>query len=230
MYLLLYRGFERGLIAVVSPIFSAFVIFAVVVGLVLFRERLTPVQGLAVVLLIAGILLASSDWRQIKRWGAGGASTPGDAPGNTRGETGGETHRFTQGVPEAVCAMLTAGIFFSVLTYLARQLGWFGPILRIRIGAALVTGLLMLAIRHKPSLIHGGAYWILLAGMIDSLAYLAFNMGIRAAPAALIAPIAGSFSLVTILLVLIFFRERPAANQWAGIAAIIAGIIVMGVT
>jgi len=212
MYLLLYRSFEKGVIAVVSPVFSAFVVVAVIVGLVIFRERLSSLQYLAVVLVTGGILLASSDWRQVA----------GLKTGIVRGG-------LTAGLPEAFSAMLVAGIFFSLLALLAREVGWFGPVLRIRAAAVVLAGLLMAGLRTRLVARSSGLRWLILAGMLDSLAFLAFNIGIRAAPAALIAPIAGSFSLVTILLALVLFKERPAANQWAGIAAIIAGIVVMSV-
>jgi drug/metabolite transporter (DMT)-like permease len=208
MYMLLYRGFEKGLVAVVSPIFSTYVIVAVVVGLVVFRERLSAPQGSAVIVVIAGILLASSDWRQT-------ASV--------------ETSRLTRGLPEAVGAMLVASTFFSVLTVLARQVGWFGPILRIRLGAVVLTGLVMLVSRQDSTMEMVGLRWISLAGLCDCLAFLAFNLGLRVAPVAVIAPIAGSFSLVTILLALVVSGERPALNQWIGIAAILVGIIIISV-
>jgi len=208
MYLLLYRSFEKGVIAVISPVFSAFVVVAVVVGLVIFRERLSSIQYIAVALVTGGILLASSDWRQV---------------------TGLKTGSLTRGLPEAFAAMLVAGVFFSILALLARQVGWFSPVLRIRAASVLLVGLLAAGMRARPDFHPPGLPWLIAAGMIDGVAFLAFNIGIRAAPAALIAPIAGSFSLVTIVLALLFFKERPAMNQWAGIAAIIIGIVVMSV-
>lgn len=209
VYLLLYRSFEKGIIAVISPIFSAYVIIAVVVGLTIFGERLSSLQSIAVALVIAGTLLASSDWRQAKSLKA---------------------EALTKGIPEAFAGMLLAGIFFSILALLARQVGWFGPILRIRVGALLLTAILVFAQRQKLELNPTVIRWLIPAGIIDSIAFLAFNLGLRVAPAALIAPIAGSFSVITIALALIFFRERPAANQWAGVIAIIGGIVVISIT
>jgi drug/metabolite transporter (DMT)-like permease len=208
MYLLLYRAFEKGLVAVVSPIFSTYVIVAVVVGLVVFRERLSVPQGGAVAVVIAGILLASSDWRQAARAEAGS---------------------LTRGLPEAIGAMLLGGTFFSILALLARQVGWFGPILRIRAGSVVLTGLAMLITRQSPGLDGVGLRWVILAGLSDCLAFLAFNLGLRAAPVAVIAPIAGSFSLITIMLALVVSGERPALNQWVGIAAILIGIVIISV-
>lgn len=125
--------------------------------------------------------------------------------------------------------MLLAGTFFSLLTLLARQVGWFGPILRIRAGSVVLTGLIMLVSHQRPGLDSAGLRWLLPAGLCDCLAFLSFNLGIRAAPAAIIALIAGSFSLVTIILALVISKERPAGNQWAGIAAILSGIVVMSI-
>jgi drug/metabolite transporter (DMT)-like permease len=184
------------------------VIVAVVVGLALFHERLTAPQGSAVALVIAGILLVSSDWRQASRVEAGS---------------------LTRGLPEAFSALLLAGAFFSVLTLLARQIGWFGPILRIRTGGAMLAGSLMLASRQPIRMEWAGLRWVILAGISDCLAFLAFNLGLRAAPVAVIAPIAGSFSLVTILLALVVSGERPALNQWVGIVAILIGIVTVSI-
>ncbi len=208
MYLLLYRGFARGLVAVISPIFSAYVIVAVVVGLTFFHERLTTFQGVAVALVIAGILLASSDWRKTSQVQAGS---------------------LTRGLPEAVSALIMAGTFFSLLAVMARQIGWFGPIIRIRVGSTALAGVLMLGTRQSFRMNWAGLRWVLLAGVSDCLAFLAFNLGLRAAPVAVIAPIAGSFSAVTVLLALLISGERPALNQWVGIAAILIGIITVSI-
>jgi drug/metabolite transporter (DMT)-like permease len=204
--ILLYRSYEKGLVAIVSPVFSAYVIVTVLIGLLIFKERLSSLQELVVILIIAGILLVSTDWRSIDR---------------ARGV------KLTRGLPEAIGATFLAGFFFSILTVLSRQVGWFGPFLRIRICSFGLACLVMLIIRQNPVVDPRGLRWLIPAGIFDSIGVLAFNLGIQVAPVAIISPLGGSFPLVTILLAMVFLKERPAAYQYVGIGSIITGIIML---
>jgi uncharacterized membrane protein len=207
MYLLLYRGFEKGLVSVISPVFSAYVLVTILVGYLLFDERLSAFQGFAVGLLVVGIFLSSADWRETAR---------------------AISSRLTRGIVETIGAMVLAGGFFAILAMLARQVGWFAPFLAIRVGSVVLILLVIWFSRGKLRIDTVNLVWVLLAGVFDSLAFLVYNQALRLAPIAIVGPIGGSFSIITIILALVFLKERPALNQWLGITAIVGGIIMLG--
>jgi drug/metabolite transporter (DMT)-like permease len=205
-YPLFYRALSIGIVAVITPVFSANVLVTIAIGLAVFQERLSTLEIGAIGLVTIGLILAASDWRNLKSTGK---------------------VRLTRGLPEAVAALVIVGIFFSVLAFLSRQIGWLTSLLLIRLGS---LGLMSLAGMYFWKRLHNPPrirITPLVVGVVDSTAFLSFNLGVLVAPLALIAPIANSFPLMTIMLAMMFFKELPAKNQWVGIIAVLAGIILL---
>ncbi len=219
VYLLFYRGLRIGVVAVVSPILAANVVITAAIGLLVFGEHLAPREAAGVGAVIVGLLLASTDWREIARARRGAAS------GAAGGAAGGGS--LGRGVPEALGAMLLAGGVFAILVGLSRRVGWFAPIVGIRAGGLVLGGLIALACGSLRNPGRDGFRLAIPSGALDTIAFLAFNLGVRFAPAAAIAPLGGSFPVVTILLACIALGERPAPNQWVGAATIVVGIVLM---
>ena len=69
---------------------------------------------------------------------------------------------------------------------------------------------------------------IVLIGIIEAGAVAIVNYGLSIGDAILITPIASALSVVTILMAIIFLKERVTKLQGLGIATAIAGIIVTG--
>ena len=57
----------------------------------------------------------------------------------------------------------------------------------------------------------------------------AYRVGIVAGSVAIIGPLSGLFSAVTVGLAAIFLRERLTRIQYAGMAAIFLGVVLMAV-
>jgi uncharacterized membrane protein len=69
-------------------------------------------------------------------------------------------------------------------------------------------------------------------GLLDTASLLALTRGMVAqqgARVALLAPLYGAYPVVTILLTLVVLRERLAANQWLGVALVLAGTALLAV-
>jgi drug/metabolite transporter (DMT)-like permease len=206
VYVLFYRALRIGLLAVVSPVLAANVVITAAIGLALFGERLAPHEAAGTGAVILGLLAASCDWRAVAR-----------------------AHRasLTRGVPEALVAMLLAGVVFAVLAWTSRRLGWVAPVIWLRAGGLFAGAALIAARGALAGSARGGLRLAMPSGVFDSLAFVAYSIGVRAAPSAAVAPLGGSFPLVTVLLAIVFLRERPAANQLAGGALVVLGIGLM---
>ena len=65
------------------------------------------------------------------------------------------------------------------------------------------------------------------AAAADTMAWLAYIAGTESSYATIVTALASLFSVVTVLLAWRFLRERLAVHQWAGVAAILCGILLV---
>ena len=61
-----------------------------------------------------------------------------------------------------------------------------------------------------------GLLLLVAAGLLDSGGFVGFNLGVDAAPVALVAPIVAAHPIVTVALAVVLLRERPRSLQWVG--------------
>lgn len=69
--------------------------------------------------------------------------------------------------------------------------------------------------------------WVILGGVIDALGLLAFFKGLKVGKVAVVAPIATSASIVTVLISILFLGEQLRLPQAASILFVIAGSILI---
>jgi drug/metabolite transporter (DMT)-like permease len=74
----------------------------------------------------------------------------------------------------------------------------------------------------------------LLAGLVvaiatlDTVGYVAFNVGVQRADTSVVATAAAPYAVVPIIAGVVFLHERPAVSQWVGVAAVLVGIVLLG--
>jgi drug/metabolite transporter (DMT)-like permease len=219
--LCLYRSFEVGLLAVVSPIAASYGAITLCLGLLTGqRPRVSELLGLVVV--IVGVILASTPLtfgRNVQK-----AKKPDKKPLRYRVQSA-----LANGVGLAIAAALVWGVVFWGLGYVSPTLGGILPVWEMRfIAPVVIFGLARatkasLSLPDKTSL-----WWIFGIAVFDTGAYIAYNKGLQFAESGLVAVIASLFSAVTILLAWLFLREKLAANQWAGVFIILIGMALVG--
>ena len=210
-----YRAFEIGNLAIVSPISSAFAVVTAALSL-LSGERLPALVLLGSALLVVGVTLA------------------------TRAPSTGPSPHTLRGVPEALLSAIAFGtMFWLFYFYVQPALGYTVPLLALKVMAVLGSALAFLR-RAAPSVesAHGtnprGSWGSLAtlaasAALADTLAWLTYIEGTHTAYATVVTALASLFSAVTVLLAWRFFRERLASHQWLGIAVILIGILIVSV-
>lgn len=211
-YLTFFKALNLGPISIVSPIVSAYAVVAVILAVIILDERPSALQIVAIVIVLVGVALASTDLVSVAQSGLGSLGSPGV-------------------LLAIIATVLVAGYVFAI-AYYADEFGWLIPIFLIRVfstafflggaGAgryslwANLTALLIAA--------------MLLIGVVETSGYISFSVGVRNADTSVVATISSAYALVPIALGFLFLAERPARNQWVGIALVIAGLILLGVT
>ena len=198
-YVAFYRGLERGLVSIVSPLSASWLVVTTILTAVFFDERLAWVQGLLIFVILIGIVLTSARGRN-------GASI--------------------SGLWYGITAMMVFGVAFTLWKPMVEDVGPFLAVVSVRLLATVFLGLYITA-RNSVRLPFSRLALALVTGaaVLDSLGFIAINLGIELKPVSLIIPIAASYPAVTMALAWILLRERVTRTQTVGIVAIMAGVI-----
>jgi drug/metabolite transporter (DMT)-like permease len=207
-YLAFYQALAIGPISIVSPIVSAYAAVTVVCAVLIGGERLAAGETAAIVVVILGVLLASSDLAQMR-------------------------HIERIALLGILLALLTAvviGAFVYGVAYFSDEYGWLVPIFLARGFTTLL--LVLVALRGGEWRLEDRSPKLLatIAGIavVDTLGYVAFNFGVRHEDTSVVATAAAPYAVVPIVAGVMLLHERPRATQWAGIALVIAGLILLG--
>lgn len=199
-----YFALEFGPLVLVSPITAAYPVVSAVLAFALAGERLGLATAVAVGGVITGTLLASI--------------------GGRRGDH--EPPRRNAALLAAVASALIFGSVFFALALDAGATVSAAPVLVFRCVGALVLALPLLAgWRLPPGLFHSG--WLWATGLLDSFAYLLYAEAARHLAVSLVSALSGLFSVWTLLLAVVFLRERLAPRQWAGVLLILGAIALL---
>jgi len=207
-YLAFYRALAIGPISIVSPIVSAYAAVTVVCAVLIGGERLAAGETAAIVVVIVGVLLASSDLAQMRR-----------------------LERIALlGILLALATAVVIGAFVYGVAYFSAEYGWLVPIVLARGFSTLF--LVVASLRggdwrfpdRSPRFLTA----IVLIASVDTLGYVAFNFGVRHADTSVVATAAAPYAVVPIVAGVVLLHERPRTTQWAGIGLVMAGLILLG--
>jgi drug/metabolite transporter (DMT)-like permease len=200
---LLYCAFTVGTLSLVSPIASGFAV--VTAALALAAGERPPGLALAgAALLAVGVVVVS----------------------RARGEEAASL----AGVPEAGGVTLCFGFSFWALGRLTPDLGSLWPVLAIRA----VQGFLALVILRArpepaPAPVRSALPFVLAAGLLDTTALIAFNLGVEGSFTTTTTALTSLYSVVTVLMAWAILRERLAHSQWAGVAVVLCGVLLVSI-
>jgi drug/metabolite transporter (DMT)-like permease len=207
-YLVFYRALAIGPISIVSPIVSAYAAVTVVCAMLIGGERLAAGETAAIVVVIVGVLLASSDLAQMRRL----------------------ERIAVLGILLALATAVVIGAFVYGVAYFSAEYGWLVPIVLARGFSTLF--LVVASLRggewrfpdRSPRFLTA----IVLIASVDTLGYVAFNFGVRHADTSIVATAAAPYAVVPIVAGVVLLHERPRTTQWAGIGLVMAGLILLG--
>lgn len=207
-FLLFYKSLEIGPVSVVSPICASYGMVAVVLSVLFLGEVLSSKQISGVILVILGVILASTNLKEVFSKGLKVSS---------------------KGTIFAIFAMISWGVFYTFLTSLVDKWGWFFAALITRI--FLLFFLFLYSLLFKQTLLfkptRSVAFLIFGIGISEVIATLSYNIGIEKDLTAIVAPVSATFPLITIILANIFLKERLIFNQYLGVAFTIFGLVLL---
>ena len=206
-YLFYFKGLEIGNISIVSATMNLWAVFTMLFAFVFMGQRLSTIQTLGVVMVLSGVTLASLNWSDIKQQG----------------------FQLSSGVKEAVLGAFFFGIFWNISEIISEEVGWLSATLFVKLGIVLFLLILALFAKREIGLAQVSAktkYAVVVMGIMEAGAVAIVNYGLTIGQAILITPIASALSIVTIMLAIVFLKERVSKLQGLGMITAIAGIIV----
>jgi drug/metabolite transporter (DMT)-like permease len=207
-YLAFYRALAIGPISIVSPIVSAYAAVTVICAVLISGEHLSAGEALAIAIALLGVLLASTDLAQVRAIERVAAL----------------------GIVLALATAILIGAFVYGVSYFSDEYGWLVPIFLARAFSTLF--ILVTALRGRewrfPNWSRGLVAMIGFIAVVDTVGYVAFNFGVRHADTSIVATAAAPYSVVPIVAGVALMHERPTPTHWAGVALVIAGLVLLG--
>ena len=204
----LYRGLALGPVAVVAPVVASYVVITVILVVIFLGERLTTAQIVAASLVFVGVVLTSTDARELRV---------------TLG-------RPVPGVRIGLVATLGFGLWSAVFAIATRQYAWIPMILLLRATSFVFVGSFIAGRRIDLRVFRARTALVLgtIVGVLDTLANVFFARGIESGYASLAATGTGMYPIVPAVLGMLALGERLAPNQLVGIGLLVIGLATLG--
>jgi drug/metabolite transporter (DMT)-like permease len=207
--LLAYAAYRIGAVGIISTIGSTEGAIAAVLS-VLAGQTLAPGSGPALVMVALGVMLAAT--------GGGHELEEGVAISRTQS---------LRAAGLAACAASLFGLGLFVTGHVSATLPAAWVILPGRlVGVAAVSLPLLLLGRLRVP--RAALPFILVTGFVEVVGFASFSAGARE-DIALTSVLASMFAPLAAVAAFVFFRERLAPRQIAGIALVVVGIAILGV-
>ncbi|MBX4201955.1 DMT family transporter [Candidatus Saccharibacteria bacterium] len=207
VYWLVYKGFGKGQLAVLNPIFSSYSGLVALISIIFFSEVLTGSILAGLIAIFAGILLMNLDIQGLKS----------------------KRLKIAPGLKEVAAAAILAAIwtiFWDKFVHGHDFLAYAMLMYFFMTVAALIA-----AKKQRTKLLPiKSDLWkfLFLIGLGETIAYLSISLGFsKTTYTSVVAVISGSFALPTVILAHFFLKERITRLQTLGIAAILVGIILI---
>ncbi len=203
-----YRALEIGPVALVTPIVAAYAIMPIALAVLLLGERLTGPLLAGSIVTIAGVVLTSTDPRQLGRTAVRNGRT---------------------GIPYAFASTLLFGVATFVMARAAQRMGWLPAIAVARVFTILAL-LPVAAVRRERLLGAGGGALAggAAIGLVDAIGIASFLRGAEVGLVSLVTAVSATYPLVPAIGGVTLLGERPAISQGAGIVLVIGGLALLG--
>jgi len=209
IYLLVYRGFAKGQVAVLNPVFASFSGITAFISILFFGEAIRHMQIVALGILFSGVLLLNIDIQALRVRRLNFIRVPGFA--------------------EVALATVLAAFWTLGWDKFINGHDW---IVYALFMYAFMTLTILVYAKFKKIilLIHKPPVWkfLVLIGVCETIAYLGISYGYSTTSlTSVVAVLSGAFSLPTIIGARLFLHEKTTALQTIGSVIIILGIILL---
>ncbi|HEY3126287.1 MAG TPA: DMT family transporter [Candidatus Limnocylindria bacterium] len=245
----LYRAFALGPIAVVSPVVASYAALTVVLIVIFLGERLTSGQAIAIGVTFVGVVVASTDIRELRR--TLGRPTTLAPLANTLPLVADTLPSVAEqgplplgppplgppplgplplGVRIGFFATLGFAVWSAIFAVGVRATDGLGLIVLQRsFSVVLLTLFVVLrGISLRPLASRPAFGLVAATGVLDTGANVLLALGIASGYATFVMTGSGAYPLIPALLAISVLRERLAPNQYVGVAVLVAGLVALG--
>lgn len=202
------EGLRVGNPSLVGTIAASFAAVSVVLSVIFLKEKISTNQMFSILLIFLGLILSS-------------IRTTSKKSKNTS----------LAGIIFAFVTMITWGIYYAFIKIPVENIGWFWPQL-ITLSLFPVVFYFMSFRGEKvqmPSLKHNALFLVLINGFLVGGGEFAYNFAISNGYTTIVAPIAGSYPILFVILASFIFKEKTTFGQKAGILTTLLGIVFLSI-
>lgn len=201
-----YEALKKGNPSLVGIIGSSFPLVTVILSIILFKEQITSLQGIVIIVIILGLILSTLNIDELKR----------------------KKVVVNNGVWLSLMTMLFWGIFGTLIKIPIAKIGWFWPNWLWLSAFPLIylymkiTKAKLAALRKKSVVLP-----VVLSIILVRIAEFSYNLGLTKGNASIVAPIAGANPILFVILAYFIFKEPLHKHQIVGIASVLGGIVIL---
>lgn len=205
-YFAFCEGIKIGNSSLVGTIGGSFTSLVVILSVIFLGDRLNAGQLVAIIGIFIGLLFSSVNFSEIR---------------NIR-------TIINKGNLYGLLAMIGWGIYFTFIKIPVEHAGFFWPTMITNCTGALFFALIgFKKIKGIKKYIHKGIPAALASGLLGSSASYSYNYAIGNGLSSIVAPIAGGYPAIFVLLAYFYFKDPLSTQQKIGMVVMLCGIVLL---
>lgn len=208
-FFLLYKALEVGNASVVVPIASSYSVFSVIAAYIFLGQRVYDYQYIAIAVIIIGVILTSLEFKHVTK-----------------------KLSFMKGMLEVVLFAVIIGFSIPLDDYVLNEVDWVFVSILLRLFRLIVVFIVLIFIGRKFKLLQFPTQVkipLLLVAFFDVIGHVSYVIGLSIGDSIVVAPIASALAIVTVILSVIFLKEKLHLYQVLGIVFAIGGVITLSI-
>lgn len=195
--------------ALIISIEGSYPVLAVILSLILFKESITPVQAISIMIIFVGLITMTWNFKQLLK-------------GNSK---------IDKGIFLALVTLVCYGFYGALIKIPVHAIGWFWP---VYFSLALLPLFYFYAkwrhIEIASMTSNRVLLPVLLTVVLFRTAEFSYNFAISKGLVAIVAPIAGASPTLFVVLAFLIFKDPITKQQILGIITTLVGIVLLSLS
>jgi len=205
-FLTFYEALRIAHPSLVGTIAASFAALTVILSIVFLKETITNYQALSILVIFLGVIISLLDFTEL-----------------IKGK-----FAFNKGVLLAIATMIGWGIYFTFIKIPVSRIGWFWPeYISFTLFPLIYLVMKIRRIELKKPTYEKALVPLILSVIILRSADFSFNFAISRGLTAIVAPIAGSYPTLFVVLAFLVFKNPIKRQQIFGIILTVFGIVLL---
>ncbi len=202
----LNEAFTKTNPSLAGTINAAFPALVLVLSIIFFKDPITLAQSAVIAIIFLGVFFCTFDFGIVKS----------------------KTKIVNSGLFYALYAMTSFAIVFTFLRIITDKIGWFWPLYIALLPSFIFLGVMRLKKMPLVNPFKTKTHLFILASTISlRIGDIAFNIGLHQGEAKIVAPIAGAYPILFVILAFLVFKDPLKRQQVIGILTTLIGIVIL---